>query len=93
MGERCLAISTSRRDSFRCDSLGGEMFRSLGWIGLALMLVAVPRAQTDLATLGPQIGQRALDISLPDQMGRVRTLSSVAGPKGTMLVFFRSADW
>lgn len=69
------------------------MFRSLTWLGLALMLVVAPQAQTDLATLGPQIGQRALDISLPDQMGRIRTLPSIAGPKGTMLVFFRSADW
>ena len=57
------------------------------------VLVAWPQAQTNLATLGPQVGQRAVDFSLPDQQDRVRTLKSFAGPKGTMLVFFRSADW
>jgi cytochrome oxidase Cu insertion factor (SCO1/SenC/PrrC family) len=50
-------------------------------------------AQTDIASLGPQVGQRAIDFSLPDQNGRLVTLKSIAGPKGTMLVFFRSADW
>jgi hypothetical protein len=46
-----------------------------------------------LARLGPQVGQRVPDFSLPDQDGRTRDLTSVAGPNGTMLVFFRSADW
>jgi hypothetical protein len=50
-------------------------------------------AQVDVTTLGPQPGAAALDFSLNDQAGRPRTLTSVAGPKGTMLVFFRSADW
>ena len=51
------------------------------------------RAQADIAGLGPQVGQPAIDFSLPDQNGRLRPLKSLAGPKGTMLVFFRSADW
>ena len=58
-----------------------------------LALAASPLAQTDIATLGPQVGQRAIDFSLPDQNGHIHTLKSIAGPKGTMLVFFRSADW
>jgi len=49
--------------------------------------------QVDVATLGPQVGQKALDFSLPGQDGKTYSLASVAGPKGTMLVFFRSADW
>ena len=52
-----------------------------------------PRAQTDIASLGPRVGQRATEFSLPDQNGRIRALKSLAGPKGTMIVFFRSADW
>ena len=63
------------------------------WTALVGVLVARPHAQTNLATLGPQVGQRAIDFSLPDQQDGVRTLKSFAGPKGTMLVFFRSADW
>jgi len=42
---------------------------------------------------GPAIGQPVPDFSLQDQTGRTQTLKSVSGPKGTMLVFFRSADW
>jgi hypothetical protein len=42
---------------------------------------------------GPTIGQPVPEFSLQDQSGRTQTLKSVSGPKGTMLVFFRSADW
>ena len=42
---------------------------------------------------GPAMGQPVPDFSLHDQSGRTQTLKSVSGPKGTMLVFFRSADW
>jgi hypothetical protein len=51
------------------------------------------RATVDVAKLGPQVGQRVPDFSLPDQTGRVRTLGSIMGPRGAMLVFLRSADW
>jgi hypothetical protein len=42
---------------------------------------------------GPGVGERIPDFSLPDQNGARQTLASVAGPKGAMLVFYRSADW
>ena len=42
---------------------------------------------------GPAVGDRAPDFAAPDQVGRIQTLKSVMGPKGAMLVFFRSADW
>jgi hypothetical protein len=47
----------------------------------------------EVSRLGPQVGARAIDFSLKDQRGLERSIRSVAGPKGTMLVFFRSADW
>jgi hypothetical protein len=47
----------------------------------------------DVKTLGPQVGARVPDFSLPDQHGQTRTLSSLMGPKGLILVFNRSADW
>jgi hypothetical protein len=70
-------------------------------LGLAAAsLIAAVQAQTppaktaaDLARLGPQIGDRAHDFSLPDQTGTARDLKSVLGPNGAMLVFFRSAEW
>ena len=51
------------------------------------------RVKVDVSKLGPQVGQRVPDFSLPDQTGRVRTLDSIMGPRGAMLVFLRSADW
>ena len=47
----------------------------------------------DVQKLGPQVGSRAPDFTLVDQGGQSRTLTSLTGPKGLMLVFNRSADW
>ncbi len=46
-----------------------------------------------LRSIGLAVGQRAPAISARDQFGRPRTLASLRGPKGTVLLFFRSADW
>ncbi len=54
---------------------------------------AEERAKMDLSRLGPQVGQPVPDFSLRDQAGTARTLASVMGPNGAMLVFIRSADW
>lgn len=51
------------------------------------------RQKIDLSKLGPQVGQHVPAFSLPDQNGRVRTLQSIMGPRGAMIVFVRSADW
>jgi hypothetical protein len=45
------------------------------------------------ANTGPAVGQPVPDFSLQDQNGRTQTLKSISGSRGTMLVFFRSADW
>jgi len=47
----------------------------------------------DLISIGLAVGQRAPAFSLHDQNGRTETLESLKGPKGTVLLFFRSADW
>ena len=54
---------------------------------------ASPRTKIDVSKLGPQVGERVPDFSLKDQNGTLRTLQSIMGPKGAMLVFVRSADW
>jgi len=51
------------------------------------------RTRIDLSKLGPQVGERVPDFNLKDQDGKSWTLQSIMGPKGAMLVFFRSADW
>jgi peroxiredoxin len=62
-----------------------------------IALAAVGRAQevrkVDVSKLGPQVGAKVPDFSLTDQGGTLRTLQSVMGPKGAMIVFYRSADW
>jgi hypothetical protein len=47
----------------------------------------------DVSKLGPQVGTTVPDFNLSDQYGKKRTLQSVMGPKGAMIVFLRSADW
>ncbi len=51
------------------------------------------RTPIDVASLGPQVGEPVPEFSLPDQNGQMRTLESISGPKGAMLLFHRSADW
>jgi len=71
------------------------MKRLVRVLSLYLFVTAagVAAQQVDVTTLGPQAGQKAFDFSLPGHDGKTHTLASAAGPKGTMLVFFRSADW
>lgn len=56
-------------------------------------LATQPRDQINVASLGPQVGERVPDFSLPDQFGQLQSLDSIRGPNGTMLLFHRSADW
>ncbi len=60
---------------------------------ISLQAQAAPREKIDVSRLAPQVGQRVPDFSLKDQSGATRTLNSIMGPKGAMLVFIRSADW
>jgi peroxiredoxin len=63
---------------------------------LAALTAAVAAQEirkVDVSKLGPQVGATVPDFSLADQQGRKRTLQSVMGPKGAMIVFYRSADW
>lgn len=50
-------------------------------------------AKVDVTKIGPKVGVVAPAFTGTDQTGATRSLASAAGPKGTMLVFFRSADW
>ncbi len=50
-----------------------------------LLMAAVPT--------GPEVGEKVPDFRLRDQNGNEKTLASILGPKGAMLVFVRSADW
>ena len=45
------------------------------------------------AATGPNPGEKVPDFTLPDQSGQLRSLASLQGSKGLVLLFFRSADW
>ena len=55
--------------------------------------VLAQQPSVDVTRLGPQVGSGVVDFSLKDPRGQAHSIRSTAGPKGTMLVFFRSADW
>ena len=61
--------------------------------GVASLPAQSPRTRVDVSKLGPQVGERVPDFNLMDATGKEWTLQSIMGPKGAMLVFFRSADW
>lgn len=46
-----------------------------------------------LTSIGLRVGQKAPAFSLRDQFGHEQTLEGLKGPRGTVLLFFRSADW
>ena len=46
-----------------------------------------------IVQIGPLVGATVPAFSGVDQFGKSHTLASSVGPKGAMLVFFRSADW
>ncbi len=47
----------------------------------------------DTSKIGPEVGAVVPAFSGIDQFGKSLTLASTYGQQGTMLVFFRSADW
>ena len=50
-------------------------------------------ASLELMSIGLAVGMKAPALSVRDQFGRVQTLDTLKGSKGTVLLFFRSADW
>jgi hypothetical protein len=54
---------------------------------------AIRLSAIELMSIGLAVGQKAPSFSVHDQFGRVQTLDSLKGPNGTVLLFFRSADW
>jgi hypothetical protein len=53
----------------------------------------IQMAAIELMSIGLAVGQKAPAFSVRDQLGRVQTLDTLKGTNGTVLLFFRSADW
>ncbi|MSV30068.1 MAG: hypothetical protein EXQ52_15175 [Bryobacterales bacterium] len=52
----------------------------------------IPKLDENMKT-GPATGAKIPAFDLPDQEGKRRTFENVRGPKGAILLFYRSADW
>jgi AhpC/TSA family len=71
-----------------------KWFMALVCVSVAVSVGAAQRpAEISMNGIGPKVGDIAPDFEAPDQQGVPRRLSSLLGPKGAMLVFYRSADW
>ena len=82
--------------------LAGRLAKKLGIGAIAVGIVLTTGLQStraqdialpDVQKLGPQTGAKVPDFTLADQHGQPRSLQSLMGPNGLMLVFSRSADW
>jgi hypothetical protein len=69
--------------SFLAQRIGGSLF----------LVIQIAGLHGQNIKTGPEVGQQVPVFSAQDQDGRTQTLKSLIGPKGAMLVFFRSADW
>lgn len=72
---------------------GMRVMRAVAGPAVLAAGVTVLAQPADVSALGPKVGDRVADFRLADQQGREWTIAEAAGPRGTMLVFFRSADW
>lgn len=70
-------------------ALGTRMLPALIFFSACTVTSA---AQQAIKT-GPEVGSMLPSFEAPDQNGRLHDLKSILGPKGALLVFFRSADW
>jgi len=62
--------------------------------GLAAAPLLAPGLVWAAESFGPRAGSKAPPIDpLTDQDGKMRRLADLAGPKGTILMFYRSAGW
>jgi len=59
----------------------------------ALVGDTIQLASIELTSIGLAVGQKAPAFSVRDQFGRVQTLDTLKGKNGSVLLFFRSADW
>jgi len=65
-----------------------------------LGVVAIANAQENASSkpaaalsVGLPVGQSAPAFTSTDQFGRQQSIETLKGPNGTVLLFFRSADW
>lgn len=66
---------------------------SIGVLSLANGQEKPPARDGVAPSIGLEIGQPAPAFALTDQFGHEQSNESLKGSKGTVILFFRSADW
>ena len=62
-------------------------------IATTVMTFALAGIAHSALPTGPAVGAVVPTFKAPDQNGSPHDLQSLMGPKGAILVFYRSADW
>ena len=57
---------------------------AISWIAASFLLAR---------EYGPAMGAKLPDFALQDQDGHARSFQSLLGPKGALILFFRSSVW
>jgi hypothetical protein len=73
--------------------VGVTILFSLGSLALAVGQENPSTNHAVAPSVGLEIGQQAPAFALPDQFGHEQSNKTLNGSKGTVLLFFRSADW
>jgi hypothetical protein len=66
---------------------------ALGFFGFGKRQDDPSNKQTVSPAVGLQVGQRAPNFASRDQFGHAASNDTLRGTNGTILLFFRSADW
>jgi hypothetical protein len=66
---------------------------SAGFVSLVSGQEKPSSSEPAAPSIGLQIGQLAPTFALPDQFGQQQSNETLKGSNGTVLLFFRSADW
>jgi cytochrome oxidase Cu insertion factor (SCO1/SenC/PrrC family) len=73
--------------------------KPIGGAMIFLFLLAIgssgqaPASVQDSLSIGLSVGQSAPAFEATDQFGRTQNLETLRGKNGTVVLFFRSADW
>ena len=95
-GAKFVLYDDTTRQMYLLDPQDG----AIGHLGDSMTLTGTLEGNTVHVTslkmhtsIGLEVGQKAPAFSARDQFGGEQTLETLKGPKGTVLLFFRSADW
>jgi len=92
LGFRALHSLRSRR-VLPVRSAGTMWVRHSSFLLFGVLVLASSLLAQNKFDVGIGVGQGIPSFKLSDQDGNLRDFTSVKGPKGAVLLFFRSADW